>query len=174
MNSTSEDTERVKHRSTGLRIGFRGVSSQDIGDLLNIYKRSYEGLEEYAYTRNREIKSYIRWMLSRDRNGFIVAELAESRKVGFVMVDTNWLSPFERRKVGEIHELVVLPEFRNRGIGSMLVLKAFEYMSLKNRNVAELWVGYKNLSAQKFYKKLGFEERDHFGKWIRMTRVLHF
>jgi ribosomal protein S18 acetylase RimI-like enzyme len=170
MDSTSENA-KIEHKSMRLRISFRGVSGQDIGDLVNVYKRSYEGLEEYAYTRNREIKSYLRWMLSRDRDGFILAEL-ESGKVGFVMVDANWLSPFERRKVGEIHELVVLPEFRKRGIGSMLISKAFEYMRLKKREVAELWVGYKNFSARKFYKKLGFEEKNHFGKWLRMTRVL--
>ncbi|MBO8182889.1 MAG: GNAT family N-acetyltransferase [Archaeoglobus sp.] len=176
------------------KINLRNVCHNDIGDFVRVYRRSYEGLEEYAYTKNRQIKSYFKWMFSRDRDGFFVAEIKETeiketesgdskisnskisnppaKAIGYIMVDTNWFSPFEMRRVGEIHELVVLPEFRKRGIGSVLVSKAFEYMKLRGRKIAELWVGHKNYSAQKFYKKLGFEEKDPFGKWIRMTKKL--
>ncbi len=163
---------------------FRKVSPGDLKDFVKVYRDSYKGLEEYAYTKTRQIKSYFRWMLSRDTNGFMVAEVAESdradeveiaeikdkKAVGFIMVDTNWFSPFEMRKVGEIHELVVLPEFRRKGIGSKLVSKGFDYMRSRNRKIAELWVGFRNYHAQKFYRKLGFEERNSFGKWIRMTK----
>jgi ribosomal protein S18 acetylase RimI-like enzyme len=88
------------------------------------------------------------------------------------MVDTNWFSPFELEKVGEIHEVFVLPEYRNRGVGKMLMEKGLEYAVKKNRKVAELWVGSKNHSAKKFYKKLGFEEKNGFGKWIRMRKKI--
>ena len=161
------------------RITLRRVNPEDLQDFVRVYKRSYEGLEEYAYTKNRQVKSYFRWMFSRDSEGFFVAEIdagsfnsVDSRKIGFVMADTNWFSPFEMRKVGEIHELFVLPEFRNLGVGTALISRAFEYMKLKGRKVAELWVGHRNYTAHRFYRKLGFEEKSPFGKWIRMVKVL--
>ena len=162
-----------------IKITLRGVRPEDLRDFVRVYKRAYEGLEEYAYTKNKQVKSYFRWMFSRDSEGFFVAETdaesfnsSESGKIGFVMTDTNWFSPFEMKKVGEIHELFVLPEFRNMGVGTALISKAFEYMRLKERKVAELWVGHRNYSANKFYRKLGFEEKSPFGKWIRMVKVL--
>jgi len=33
-------------------------------------------------------------------------------------------------------------------------------------------VGDKNTQALEFYKSLGFEERDRFNYWIRMTKPL--
>ncbi len=158
-----------------MNVIFRKVLPEDQNEFVRVYKDSYRDLEEYAYTKTRQIKSYFKWMLSRDRDGFMVAEMESEdndngRIVGFIMVDANWFSPFEMKKVGEIHELVVLPEFRRKGIGSKLVSKGFEYMKSKDRKIAELWVGFRNYHAKKFYRKLGFEERDPFGKWIRMTK----
>jgi|Deesub1362A_J573_1020465.scaffolds.fasta_scaffold38365_1 ribosomal protein S18 acetylase RimI-like enzyme len=169
-----------KNPGEGLRILGRGASPSgivlrmvtldDVRTFVEAYKKSYEGLEEYAYTKNRQVKGYFKWMFSRDRDGFFIAESKSGRVLGFIMVDTNWFSPFEMEKVGEIHELIVLPEFRKRGIGKTLVSKAFEYMRARGRRIAELWVGHTNYYARKFYRKLGFEEKSSFGKWIRMSK----
>jgi|Deesub1362B_J571_1020462.scaffolds.fasta_scaffold00066_25 ribosomal protein S18 acetylase RimI-like enzyme len=166
--TTTEETD-----ITDKTVTLRRVSLEDLKDFVRVYRDSYKDLEEYAYTKTRQIKSYFKWMFSRDKDGFIIAETKnENGKevLGFIMVDANWFSPFEMKKVGEIHELVVLPEFRKRGIGKRLVSKGFDYIKSKNRKIAELWVGYRNYYAQRFYKKLGFEERNSFGKWIRMTK----
>ncbi len=156
-----------------MNVVFRKVSPEDLNEFVRVYKDSYKELEEYAYTKNKEIKSYFKWMFSRDKHGFIVAETkneGETEILGFIMVDTNWFSPFEMKKVGEIHELIILPEFRKKGVGRGLVSKGFDYMRSRNRKIAELWVGYRNYHAQRFYRKLGFEEKNSFGKWIRMTK----
>jgi ribosomal protein S18 acetylase RimI-like enzyme len=50
--------------------------------------------------------------------------------------------------------------------------RGIEYAKEKKRKVMELWVGYKNYKAQKFYQKMGFERKSTFGKWIRMIRIL--
>jgi len=75
--------------------------------------------------------------------------------------------------VGAIHELVILPEYRNKGIGKALVQKAIEYFKSRGLDTAELWVGDKNTQALEFYKSLGFEEKDRFNYWIRMTKPLN-
>ncbi len=148
----------------------RVVERGDIDDFVRVYAEAYRGLENYAYTRRREIKNYFRWLYSRDREGFFVAMIDEA--VGFVACDTNWISIFERQKVGEIHELFVLPEYQGKGIGKKLLERAISYSKEKRRKIAELWVGRANFRARKFYIHQGFREAGEWGKWIRMIRDL--
>ncbi|RLI22111.1 N-acetyltransferase, partial [Candidatus Bathyarchaeota archaeon] len=126
----------------------RNVKANDINVFVRLYYKAYRGLEKYAYTKERDIKRYFKWLLSRDPNGFFIAELEEP--VGFVACDTNWFSPFERSRVGEIHELFVHPNFRGKGVGRMLVKKAIEYAKSRKRKKAGLWVGVENYSAKQF------------------------
>ena len=154
-----------------MQIRIRNVTNDDLDDFVEIYKQAYRGLEEYAYTKTRDIKSYFRWLMNRDREGFFVAEV-EGKPVGFVACDANWVSIFENEEVGEIHEIFVHPKWQGRGIGSALLLKALDYAKGRNKRLAELWVGVGNLKAKRFYEKFGFEERGSWGRWIRMIREI--
>ncbi len=149
----------------------RKVGREDLQHFVDVYIQAYRGLEEYAYTRRRDVKDYFRWLMNRDSEGFMVAEI-EGRPVGFVACDANWISIFERRKVGEIHELFVLPEYRGRGIGSKLLAAAMDYARSRGRDLAELWVGRTNYRARRFYEKRGFVEKGEWGRWIRMVREI--
>ncbi|MDQ7082818.1 MAG: GNAT family N-acetyltransferase [Aquificota bacterium] len=51
----------------------------------------------------------------------------EGRKVGFVAGDANWFSKRSRKKVGAVHEIVVLPDFRGMGIGKALMERVLDY-----------------------------------------------
>jgi len=123
-------------------VEIRKAERTDIDEFVKIYTESYRGLENYAYTRKRDIKNYFKWLLSRDKDGVMVAVI-ENKAVGFVACDTNWFSIFERKMVGEIHEIFVLPEYRGRGIGTKLLEKSLEYSLEKKRKVAVV-VGGKN------------------------------
>ena len=148
----------------------RNVKAEDMQAFVRLYSKAYRGIEKYAYTRGRDIKRYFKWLLSREPNGFFIAELEEP--VGFAVCDTNWFSSFERSCVGEIHELFVHPNYRRRGIGSILVEKAIEYAKSKKRKIAGLWVGVENYNAKKFYERLGFKETVTLGKWTRMIKPI--
>ncbi len=148
----------------------RRGKKEDIKHFVEIYQDAYEDLEEYAYTTRREIKNYYRWLMNRDPEGIFFAELSEP--VGVIACDSNWFSPFEMKKVGEIHELAVKREFWGKGIGSKLLEKGIGYLREKNKDFAELWVGERNDRAKKFYEKHGFKEKGRFGKWIRMFRKI--
>jgi ribosomal protein S18 acetylase RimI-like enzyme len=147
------------------------ATTEDIEELANIYLEGYAGLEEYSYTHREDVLAYLNWLFRRDVAGVFVAEV-DGKKVGFVAADGNWFSKREGKVVGAIHELVVLPEYRNRGIGKKLLEKALEYFKERGLPLAELWVGDENIRAIEFYKKHGFEERDRFNYWIRMTKRL--
>ncbi|MCS7277532.1 MAG: GNAT family N-acetyltransferase [Aquificaceae bacterium] len=150
----------------------RRAEESDIKELVEVYLRGYSGLEEYSYTHPDDVQAYLNWLFRRDVAGIWVAE-ENGRIVGFVASDGNWFSKREGKVVGAIHELIVLPEYRNRGIGKVLVEKALEYFRSRGLDIAELWVGDENTRAIEFYKKLGFEEKDRFNYWVRMTRSLN-
>ncbi|RLI74849.1 N-acetyltransferase [Archaeoglobales archaeon] len=148
----------------------RRVSINDLDAFMGLYKLSYKGLEEYAYTKNRDIKHYFKWLMRRDEEGFFVAKIGEP--VGFIACDTNWISFFDDREVGEIHELFVHPEWRGKGIGKKLLEIGIDYAMTKGRNLIELWVGTTNDAAKKFYEKNGFIEKGSWGKWVRMVKKI--
>lgn len=150
----------------------RRAENGDIKDLVEVYLQGYKGLEEYSYTHSEDVQAYLNWLFRRDVAGIWVAE-EEGKIVGFIASDGNWFSKREGKVVGAIHELVILPEYRNKGIGKALVQKAIEYFKSRGLDTAELWVGDKNTQALEFYKSLGFEEKDRFNYWIRMTKPLN-
>lgn len=150
----------------------RRAKEGDIKDLVDVYLQGYKGLEEYSYTHPDDVEAYLHWLFRRDVAGIWLAE-ENSKIVGFVASDGNWFSKREGKVVGAIHELVVLPEYRKKGIGKALVEKALEYFKSRGLEVAELWVGDENKQAMDFYKNLGFEEKDRFNYWVRMTKALN-
>ncbi|HHE48163.1 MAG TPA: GNAT family N-acetyltransferase, partial [Candidatus Acetothermia bacterium] len=92
------------------------------------------------------------------------------RPVGFVASDPSWRD--RRGEVLEIHEVVVDPDFRGRGIAKALMEKAFQLGRARGRKVAKLWVGEGNAQARAWYRRLGFREEGRWGEWIRMCRPL--
>ena len=146
----------------------RKVEASDVEFFIRLYIEAYKGLNKYAYNKRRDIKHYFKWLLSRDPNGFLIAELEEP--VGFIACDTNWFSYVELRRVGEIHEIFVHPNYRKRGIGTTLLRKAMEYAKSRKRKIMGLWVGVENYEAKKFYEKFGFTKTVTIGKWTRMIK----
>jgi len=147
------------------------VKKEELPRLVEIYLKAYEGLEEYAYTHPEDVKSYLNWLWNRDSEGFFVAKVGD-KIVGFVAGDANWFSKREKKQVGAIHEIVVLPEYQGQGIGKALMEKVLSYFKEKGLDTAELWVGDENERAHEFYKRLGFQSDGRYNYWIRMTKRL--
>lgn len=149
------------------------TNADHIHKLVKVYMVGYRDLQEYAYTNEDDVSAYIQWLFRRDVAGIFVAK-SEGTIVGFVASDGNWYSKREGKVVGAIHELVVLPDYRNLGVGKSLINKALEYFKERGIDTVELWVGDENLQAINFYKKLGFTEKDRFSYWIRMTKNIEY
>lgn len=147
------------------------VKKEELPQLIDVYLKAYKGLEEYAYTHPEDVKSYLNWLWNRDSEGFFVAKVGD-KIVGFVAGDANWFSKRERKRVGAIHEIVVLPEYQGQGIGKALMEKVLSYFKEKGLDTAELWVGDENRKAYEFYKRFGFHENGRYNYWVRMTKKL--
>ena len=147
------------------------MTREDLEAIVKLYLRAYKGLEEYAYTHPKDVKAYIKWLLKRDPEGFVLKRDG-SKIVAFVAGDANWFSKREGKNVGAIHEIVVDPDYWGRGIGKTLMNRTLNYFLGKGLDLAELWVGDRNERAINFYKRLGFEEKDRYNYWIRMVKKL--
>lgn len=97
-------------------------------------------------------------ILARDRRSIIVAKDGE-KLVGYVMFNLNASRPFKvRKKWCYISDIYVLPEYRKKGIGTML-LKAVEELARKEGiDSIRLIVWRSNETGIKFYKKNNFKE----------------
>lgn len=144
------------------------AKENDLEELVKVYLDSYKGLEEYSYTHPDDVRAYMNWLWRRDPEGIFVAKVG-NKIVGFVAGDSNWFSKREHKKVGAVHEIAVLPEYRGVGIGKALMETILDYFRKKGLHTAELWVGDENYKAIDFYRRLGFKEKGQYNYWVRMT-----
>ncbi len=158
-------------KKQALELSIEKASEKDLQQLAQIYLEGYKGLEEYSYTHMDDVIAYLNWLFRRDIAGIFVAK-HRGKIIGFVASDGNWFSKREGKVVGAIHELVIHPEYRSKGVGKALMEKVMEYFKGRGLDTAELWVGEENYEAINFYRSLGFESRDKFNYWIRMTKKL--
>ena len=73
---------------------------------------------------------------------------ANARPVGCTVVDTT----------GEISLTGVLPEYRDRGIGTLLLSRTLEYLKRKGRRESYMGTGIPLKGALALYEKLGYEK----------------
>ena len=93
-----------------------------------------------------------------DRRGFYSVAEEESRIIGGLLVTYEW-SDWRNGWFWWIQSVYVIPEFRGRGIYSLLY-KFIKEESLKRSDVCgyRLYVEKENVRAQKVYEKLGMDE----------------
>lgn len=137
--------------------------------LVEIYTEGYRGLEKYAYSTPEKIKKYIQWLYRSDKDGFFVA-FDGHKPIGFAGTNASWY--FAGKVFGEIHEIVVHPDYSGRGIGSQLLDRSIEYLRKHGRTRAGLWVGVTNEGAKKFYLKNGFKPEGVYGRWERWEKEI--
>ncbi len=63
---------------------------------------------------------------------------------------------FEKRRIGMINEIFVLPQFRNSGLGSELTKSLTKWFNTKGIEYIELEVAWENKAGIEFWKRLGF------------------
>ena len=74
-------------------------------------------------------------------------------------------------RIGCLRKIVVMPEYRNKGVATMLIKKAFDICRKEGANTLDLHVIDDNATAIALYEKLGFKLRhkeSHMRKKIKL------
>lgn len=86
-------------------------------------------------------------LLSVEPEGCFIAEVARER--------TGMVTSVSYGEVGWIGNVVVIPEYRNKGMGTKLMLQAMDYLKGKGAETIELEAEQRPVAL---YKRLGFKE----------------
>lgn len=151
-------------------VVIRPYRPEDFQELVDVYDASYQESPEYGEPDRGHVLRYLRWLVHH-HTLFLVAE-AEGKPVGFIVVDANWRDP-QGRRVGEVHELAVHPDYWGQGLAQRLLAAALDHFREQGLERAGLWVGEDNKRAQAFYQRAGFRRSgQQRGVWIRMEKSL--
>ncbi|MEM5831844.1 MAG: GNAT family N-acetyltransferase [Candidatus Aenigmatarchaeota archaeon] len=166
-----DDSERCLLLKTQIKI--RSANIGDIENFVSAYILSYsdESVKKYSFSKISRIKKYFKWLLRKCKENLLVAEV-NGKIAGFICCDTNFFSKKENRRVLEIHEFFVIPEYRGIGIGKMLLEKSIEIAKNNGIEIIELVVGEENFRAISFYEKNNFEAKEKIGRWVRMIKKI--
>jgi ribosomal protein S18 acetylase RimI-like enzyme len=166
----SDSDERIK----SLDINISSLSPEEFKEFLDkmivIYQNGYRNLEEYAYKKRHDIKSYLKWLYKNDPEGFLAAFSNKDKPIGFIAGCRFWQDKIFG-EIGEIHELVVDRTFQRKGVGKKLFREIITIFR-KHHDKIGLWVGGNNIKAISFYRQTGFKVTGKGGKWLRMIKEI--
>lgn len=95
--------------------------------------------------------SLLEHLYQSDPSGFLGVRM-NGKLVGYLICTMRW------GKIGHILSIAVDPQYRRRGIGRALVLKALEKLKGEGATAVRLEARRSNLGARAFYSVLGFKE----------------
>ncbi|MFB2877208.1 GNAT family N-acetyltransferase [Floridanema aerugineum] len=119
---------------------------------------------------------YVRWLVLRkplgmalgteqdqyEGNSFQLVAVFGDRIIGSARLRK------ESENLGIISFVVVLPEFRNQGIGTKLIEKLIEKAQQENLHVVRL---KSRITAIDFYKKIGFSEQGELFEFLTIPHI---
>jgi len=109
-------------------------------------------------------------LLDEIPEAFLVAEI-HGRHVGYIMCKTEYgFSNFRKLgfvKKGHLVSVAVLPEFRNKGIGKILVEESIKGVKSKNCDEFHLEVRCSNTDAVRLYENLGYTIKQKLRSYYR-------
>jgi len=125
---------------------------QSVVFVLDAYSADPNGL---GRPLSPEVKQALPAQLARLPSCKVFLASLEEQVVGAAICFLGF-STFNAREVVNIHDLAVLPEFRNRGIGSVLLNAVDDFARQINACKVTLEVRENNQAAQRLYVRKGF------------------
>lgn len=140
----------------------------DLNDTEDIYKLNTElfivlnELKNDIYNPIAFPEAFIKSMIISKDSDYILA-IDDERIVGYALIEER-VSPYKEYDsfvedhYAFIYEIVVLPEYRNKGYGKKIIDEAVKWAKSKKLTSIELNALSNNYSARAFYERIGFKE----------------
>lgn len=132
---------------------------------LFVDNNEYDSDLDLTWTKSNKGREYFKDTLNNPNECCLIAEI-NRKKVGYIIAGPK-VSTSRKSKYIEIHNMVVLPEYRSKGIGSMLINACLDWAKSKGFQKAYVNSYFDNKKAIEFYKRNGFSEID-----ISLERVI--
>src|SRR5947207_4858687 len=141
---------------SGERLTLRAVTAADEAFLLFVYDRSRAEELAQAEWQEGQKEAFVKWQFDLQRREYDARYPGAEYDV--ILVDGQpagriWIG----RNAEEIHllDIVVLPEFQNRGVGGTLLRSLIEEAKQTGKALRHM-VFIMNVGALRFYERLGF------------------
>lgn len=131
---------------------------QDLNNELFIDNSQYDDDLILDWATSEKGQKYFTDLITNPTS-FILIASDEKRDVGYIATKQKVMD-YRKSKYLEIENTGVIPDYRSKGIGTMLIQKCLEWA--KENGFQKMYVNayFHNLRAISFYKKSGFGETD--------------
>jgi diamine N-acetyltransferase len=139
---------------------FRPAASGDLGELLGFSEALYleDGTVRFECER---ASAGFRQLLENESLGRVWMIDMDGRSVGYVVLTWGFSVEYWGR-VGLVDELYLLPDHRDRGLGTAAMELAERACRERGVRAVQLEVSRTNVRAQKLYRRLGFIDHDRY------------
>lgn len=131
---------------------------QDLNDEVFIDNQKYDNDLNMNWAKSIKGKTYFTNLLNNPNACCLIAE-DNGKKVGYIAAVPKDIR-YRKSKYIEIEDMGVIPQYRSKGIGTMLIDKCLKWAKSKGFQKAYVNSYFDNLKAIKFYKRNGFSEID--------------
>ena len=131
----------------------RNSKIEDFPDILSLFGQLWPNKELHP----NDLMTVFNRGIQSEKDIYICAE-EDGKVIGFCalsIINNFWKEGY----IAYVYAMIVDDSFRGKGIGTSLLRKAFEVVTLLGCKKIELDSGFHRETAHKFYEKIGFEKR---------------
>ncbi|MPL59428.1 GNAT family acetyltransferase [Desulfitobacterium sp. LBE] len=124
---------------------------------VNISPWRQQPMEETMKYRIKMLKNFWTW-INQSGSKVFIAEMEQEKPAGFLVLYPNAVEELTGLPQGWVMDIAVLEDYRNHGIGRVLMEAAETYCREQGIEYLGLAVSSHNVQAVKLYQSLGFAE----------------
>jgi ribosomal protein S18 acetylase RimI-like enzyme len=140
------------------------TKADNLGDLINLSRQFFAEYQSHDVDffdienlHDEHIIAFFEKTI-QNNNGSTFIAVSDEKIIGYITVFIQFQAPFYRIKsFGSISGLMVLKEYRNKGIARQLFKKAVEYFEAKQVKHYKLFTSVNNANAIKLYESIGMK-----------------
>ena len=128
---------------------------------LKLFEKEYNEFDktlDISWTFSEEGKKYFSESIKK---GFAAVAEADGKIVGYILGGKGETESWRTiKKIAELYNMLVLEDYRRKGVGTRLVNAFLDWCKQNKFNHIKVVASSQNMRGIDFYKKFGFKEQD--------------